>query len=154
MSDLQNFFSNLHVYWQAAIIGIAGGLLGRDNKNASMNNVKGWRFHLSGLAASASSAFTCLIVYLIAHPITNSEELSLGVGGYCAWRGAEWTKHKINKLLDRRIAGDMGYRGYSYGGDVEGVSIDRRKRYEDEVGELKKLDESQKGEKIENTIYK
>lgn len=150
MNDLQNFFSNLHVYWQAAIIGIAGGLLGRDNKNASMNKVKGWRFHLSGIAASASSAFTCLIVYLIAHPITNSEELSLGLGGYCAWRGAEWTKSKINELLDRRVS----YRGYSYGGGVEGA-IDRRKKYEnDEVSELKNLDESDKGEKVEDTIYK
>lgn len=123
MNDLQNFFSNLHIYWQAAIIGIAGGLLGKDAKNASMNNVKGWRRYVAGIGASASSAFTCFVVFLIVHPVTNSDELALGIGGYCAWRGAEWTKSKINELLDRRVS----YRGYSYGGDFEGVKESRRK---------------------------
>ncbi|QCD52514.1 hypothetical protein [Campylobacter sp. RM16192] len=135
MNEIQNFFSNLHVYWQAAIIGIAGGLLGKDEKNSSMNNVKGWRFHLSGIAASTSSAFTCLIVYLIVHPITNSDEFSLGIGGYCAWRGAEWTKHKINKLLDRRLSGDIDHIDYSYVGGADGATVDRRKKHEDDESE-------------------
>lgn len=132
MSDLQNFFNNLHVYWQAAIIGIAGGILGGDVKNVSMNRVKGWRWWVATGFASASSVFTCLIVFLIAHPITGSKEAALGLGGYCAWRGAEWTKSKINKLLDRRVSSDLSYRGYSYGGDIEEIKTDRRKKYEDD----------------------
>lgn len=131
MNEIQNFFSNLHVYIQAIIIGLAGGILSKDNKNLSMNNTEGWRRFLANFVASLSSAFICLIVYLIVHSTTGSEEAGLGIGGFCAYKGAEWTKNKMHNILDRRIFGS-DYRGYSYGGDIEGATVDRRKKYEDD----------------------
>lgn len=135
---VNGFIAEYIEYVKIIGIGLIGGLLGLlERRRIPRDDIVGWKKVVSFLSATLSSIFVCWLAYEFALIVFGNTRAALAVGGYFAWQGAEWTRSKINKLLDNKFIGksnDFYYRDYSYGGDYP--YVEQNKTVEEELKEM------------------
>ncbi|OPA77243.1 hypothetical protein BFG04_03880 [Campylobacter pinnipediorum subsp. pinnipediorum] len=98
MNDILIFFEkNSYLLW-IAIIGLVAGFLNDKYSEDKTNTRKIANFFTGAI----SSMFFCWIAYEISYYFTDHERLSLAVGGFVAWRGAEWINSIVDKFIETK----------------------------------------------------
>nr|DAU95549.1 MAG TPA: holin [Caudoviricetes sp.] len=121
---MDNILEEIGLYFWVILVGLVGGLLNLANSKKS-----GARRFINAIVGTASSMFVCWLAYETTFYFTQAPKFSLAVGGFFAWRGAEWATAMIDKAVDKRIEG-LNDRSYKELGDF-GSDF----RYEDNKNE-------------------
>lgn len=95
---MDNILEEIGLYFWVILVGLAGGLL-----NMASSKKKGAQRLISALVGTASSMFVCWLAYEATFYFTQAPKFSLAVGGFFAWRGAEWVTAMIDKAIDKKI---------------------------------------------------
>lgn len=106
---MDNILEEIGLYFWVILVGLAGGLL-----NMASSKKKGAQRLISALVGTASSMFVCWLAYEATFYFTQAPKFSLAVGGFFAWRGAEWATAMIDKAVEKKIDGLNG-NSYDYG---------------------------------------
>ncbi|MGG7049262.1 MULTISPECIES: phage holin family protein, partial [unclassified Campylobacter] len=103
------------LFW-VMVVGVFGGLLNlSDPKKSIAHNIA------NAITGILSSVFMCWIAYECALYFTQADRLSLAIGGFFAWRGANWA----NEIVDRFINDKINTKNFEYD---EGDEISPRVR--------------------------
>lgn len=99
-------------YFWVFIVGVCGGILNLAHSGKSGKS----SLHraLNALIGTLSSMFVCWLAYEAALYFTQAPKFSLAIGGFFAWRGAEWATAMIDKAIDKKIDSINGSRYDSY----------------------------------------
>ena len=128
---MDNILEEIGLYFWVVLVGLVGGLL-----NMASSKQKGAQRLISALVGTASSMFVCWLAYETTFYFTQAPKFSLAVGGFFAWRGAEWATAMIDKAIDKKIDGINGSRYDNYGYDDFGYKSqkgDKTNEYEKDL---------------------
>lgn len=107
--EVDSLIEEIGFYFWVIMVGVFGGLLNLANSGASGKS----KLHraLNALIGTLSSMFVCWLAYEAALYFTQAPKFSLAIGGFFAWRGAEWVTAMIDKAIDKKIDnfGDSNY---------------------------------------------
>lgn len=111
---MDNILEEIGLYFWVILVGLVGGLL-----NMANSGKKGAQRLINWLVGSASSMFVCWLAYETTLYFTQAPKFSLAVGGFFAWRGAEWATAMIDKAVEKKIEGlnSNSYDYQDYGSD-------------------------------------
>ena len=100
---MDSILEEIGFYFWVFIVGVFGGLLNLASSGASGKS----KLHraLNALIGTLSSMFVCWLAYEAALYFTEAPKFSLAIGGFFAWRGAEWATAMIDKAVDKKIDG-------------------------------------------------
>ena len=129
---MDSILEEIGFYFWVFIVGVVGGLLNLANGGKGGRS----KLHraLNALIGTLSSMFVCWLAYEVAHFFTQAPKFSLAIGGFFAWRGAEWVTAMIDKAIDKKIDGINGSRYDNYGYDDYGYKSQKG----DETNEYEK----------------
>lgn len=121
---MDNVIEEIGLYFWVILVGLVGGLL-----NLANSKKKGAQRLINALVGTASSMFVCWLAYEATFYFTQAPKFSLAVGGFFAWRGAEWATAMIDKAVEKKIEGlnDKSYDYQDYGGSFRHENFDDTK---------------------------
>lgn len=98
---VDSLIEEIGFYFWVIMVGVFGGLLNLANSGASGKS----KLHraLNALIGTLSSMFVCWLAYEATLYFTQAPKFSLAIGGFFAWRGAEWVTAMIDKAIDKKI---------------------------------------------------
>lgn len=99
MNDLIVTFKN-HYLFYILIVGLVAGFLA-NSQSQKPKTLKQKATHF--LTGAISSTFLCWMSYEIAFYITTAQNASLAIGGFFAWRGANWATLIVDRWIDSKI---------------------------------------------------
>ncbi|MBE2985483.1 hypothetical protein CCAL6883_09090 [Campylobacter sp. RM6883] len=113
MNKFLEDLTNKPFFW-VVVMGFIGGLLNlADPKKSNAHNA------LNIITGIAGSMFLCYLAYEATFYFTQVDRISVAVGGFFAWRGANWANEMVDKAIKSRINKPQDdYRGYGYGNEV------------------------------------
>ncbi|CAD7288196.1 hypothetical protein [Campylobacter suis] len=80
------------------LVGFIGGMLNlADPKKSITHNI------LNIITGVFGSMFLCWIAYEVAFYFIHDNSMCLAVGGFFAWRGANWANETVDKLIKSKI---------------------------------------------------
>ncbi|MBR8466170.1 hypothetical protein KDE13_07440 [Campylobacter sp. faydin G-140] len=94
-----NDFKNSYLFW-VLMVGLVAGFLShaKDERPKSLKQ----RF-IYFVIGAISSTFLCWMTYEIAFYYIAQQNPSLAIGGFFAWRGAEWATAIVDKFIDSKL---------------------------------------------------
>lgn len=101
VGEVDSLIEEIGFYFWVIIVGVFGGLLNLANGGKGGRS----KLHraLNALIGTLSSMFVCWLAYEAALYFTQAPKFSLAIGGFFAWRGAEWVTAMIDKAIDKKI---------------------------------------------------
>lgn len=109
---MDNVIEEIGLYFWVVLVGLVGGLL-----NLANSKKKGAQRLINALVGTASSMFVCWLAYETTFYFTQAPKFSLAVGGFFAWRGAEWATAMIDKAVEKKIETMGGNKFDEWGND-------------------------------------
>lgn len=85
-----------------ALVGLIAGFLSHSKSERPKSFKQRVAYFITG---TTSSIFLCWMAYEIAFYITDKQNISLAIGGFFAWRGADWATAIVDKWIEARIKG-------------------------------------------------
>lgn len=100
MSDWWHSIKENYIFL-VIFVGLIGGILSNENKNkGEKNKLRRFIFFVFG---TTTSIFLCWISFEITFYFTSKQNLSLAIGGFFSWRGANWVIDISNKIINELI---------------------------------------------------
>ena len=106
---MDDVIEEIGLYFWGILVGRVGGLL-----NMANSGKKGAQRLVNLVVGTASAMVVCWLAYETTFYFTQAPKFSLAVGGFFAWRGAEWATAMIDKAVEKKIEGLNG-NSYDYG---------------------------------------
>ena len=118
---MDDVIEEIGLYFWVVLVGLVGGLL-----NMANSGKKGAQRLVNLVVGAGSSMFVCWLAYETTFYFTQAPKFSLAVGGFFAWRGAEWATAMIDKAVEKKIEGLNGnsYGHQDYGSDFRHENFD------------------------------
>lgn len=99
MNDLITHLKNHYLFW-VIVVGLVAGFLSH-SKNERPKSLK-QRF-IYFVTGAISSTFLCWMSYELAFYFIKEQNASLAIGGFFAWRGAEWATRVVDRWIEAKI---------------------------------------------------
>ena len=118
---MDDVIEEIGLYFWVVLVGLVDGLL-----NMANSGKKGAQRLVNLVVGAGSSMFVCWLAYETTFYFTQAPKFSLAVGGFFAWRGAEWATAMIDKAVEKKIEGLNGnsYGHQDYGSDFRHENFD------------------------------
>lgn len=95
-----------HYLFYIILVGITAGFLAHKDDIRPKSITQRLGFFITG---AISSVFMCWLAYEVAFFYTNTNNVSLAIGGFFAWRGAEWAQGVVDRWINAKIAQHQEY---------------------------------------------